>query len=186
MKMLKLAGLVFPALLAANAGAAVVARMNPIPTRINPLAGLPTNLPNPVIGPLAGRGVTLPAPLMLPTPMLLAPALAAPSALPTAFSPAAVAAPVAPMAVAADRALSVLPASFLPAAADGKKAAQLAPAPAAPARAAGDDMRNLFDGSRNASGMEWQPILPRDRRPAPTRRHSLPEDDLERELGMNL
>lgn len=181
MNALKLAVVVLP-LLAANASAIAV-YTGPISPRINPLVGLPKTLPSPITGPLAGHGVTLPAPVLTPMPALLAPmALQAPSAeLPVvaAFS----AAPAAPRVTNLPAALPVGTVFMAPA--DGKKAAPaLAPAPLAPARAA-DELRNLFDGSRKPADVAWEPILPRDRQPVPARRHGLPEDELERELGVD-
>jgi hypothetical protein len=171
MNTLKLAVLL--SFVAAHASARVVV-LSPISPRINPLAGLPSTLPSPITGPLAGRGVTLPSPLMAPTAVLApAPALSAPSLL------------AAPQASNASALPALLPEiAFALAAADGKKAAPLAPATAAPARAA-DELRNLFDGSRKPSDIAWEPILPRERQPTPARRHGLPEDELERELGVD-
>lgn len=185
MNALKLAALVLP-LLAVDASAIAVYR-GPISPRINPLVNLPVTLPNPITGPLAGRGVTLPSPvlaptpvLLAPTPLLLAPALQGPAELPTAAPLAA--APVAPRVTNLP---AVLPEGIvLMAPADAKKAAPaLAAAPLSP-RAA-DELRNLFDGSRKPSDIAWEPILPRDRQPVPARRHGLPEDELERELGVD-
>jgi hypothetical protein len=179
MKMTLVAALLLP-LFSARASAQV--RFNPISPRINPIAGLPRSLPSPLTGPLGGRGVTLPSPVLtpgmsLPAPMALPaalPALVAPAASRAAFSvPAAVGA-----AMSAPVALPAAAALF--AAADSKKASATAAAPAAPA-----DLRNLFDGSRKPADIAWEPILPRDRQPTPGRRHSLPEDDLERELGVS-
>jgi hypothetical protein len=181
MKTLKLA--VLASFVAVNASARV-ALVSPISPRINPLVGLPSTLPSPITGPLAGRGVTLPSPLMAPN-AALAPmsALSAPSA--TLLVAPAAAAPLAPQASHASALPALLPEiAYALAAADSKKAAALAPAPAAPARAA-DELRNLFDGSRKPSDIAWEPILPRERQPTPARRHGLPEDELERELGVD-
>lgn len=181
MNILKLAALV--SFVAVNASARV-AVVSPISPRINPLIGLPSTLPSPITGPLAGRGVTLPSPLMAPSAALAPMAsLSAPSAVPVLVAPIA-GAPLAPQA-SASALPSLLPEiAFALAPADGKKAAPLAPAPAAPARAA-DELRNLFDGSRKPSDIAWEPILPRERQPTPARRHGLPEDELERELGVD-
>lgn len=169
--------------LAVDASARVVI-LNPISPRINPLSGLPSTLPSPITGPLAGRGVSLPSPVMTPN-VVFAPmaALSAPSVMPLLVAPSA--APLAPQAASASALPALLPEiAYALAPADGKKAAALAAAPAAPARAA-DDLRNLFDGSRKPADVAWEPILPRERQPTPARRHGLPEDELERELGVD-
>lgn len=178
MKVLKLALVLCP-LLAANASA-MVARLSPVSPRINPLVGLPSNLPSPVTGPLAGRGVNLPSPVLTPA---FAPALLGAPCMNCGAAPLA-AAPAAPASVPALPALLPESALFL-APAEGKKVAPLSPAPAAPAPASSEDLRNIFDGSRKPVDMAWDPILPRDRQPVPARRHGLPEDELERELGVD-
>lgn len=179
MNAFKLAVLVLP-LLAADASAIAV-YTGPISPRINPLVGLPKTLPSPITGPLAGHGVTLPAPVLTPMPALLAPmALQGPAA-----EAPVLAAPFAAPARAANLPAVLPEGTVFMAPAEGKKAAPaLAPAPLAPARAA-DELRNLFDGSRKPADVAWEPILPRDRQPVPARRHGLPEDELERELGVN-
>ncbi len=190
MNTLKLAGSLLPLLLALNASAVV--RVMPVPVRINPLVGLPTVLPSPLTGPLAGRGVTLPAPILTPSLVTLSPMSSMVQAPRLFVSEAAAAPAAAPVTAAAllprvrmeagrenVSMPALLPESVMrfAAAADSKKA------PAAAPRAA-DDLRNLFDGSRKPDAAAWEPIFPRSRAPKPSRRHGLPEDELERELGV--
>lgn len=164
---------------AANASAMV--RVSPIP-RSNPLAGLPTLLPSPLNGPLSGYGVILPAPALTPT-VTLSPLVSAPR-LTVLAAPAAIAAPEVLPSVGMDAGrenvrnpfTALLPDSvlrFAPAADSAKPA---------PVKAADDDLRGLFDGSRDPRSGAWEPILPRERVPQ-SRRHGLPEDELESELG---
>ncbi len=158
--------------------AAASAQFSPISPRINPLAGLPTILPAPSISPLSG-GIQLPTPMPALTPSLrLAPALSAPAAL---TAPAA--APLAVPAVAADPAAPVrLPLVRRPAQSlrlsdqrgmpdretepEPEPAYPDGPQPEIPAGDQ-DGQSPLFDGSA-----------------APGRHISLPEWDLERELGL--
>ncbi|MDX6768101.1 MAG: hypothetical protein SF051_01100 [Elusimicrobiota bacterium] len=182
MNALKLAGSLLPLLLALDAAAAVV-RVSPVPVRINPLVGLPTLLPSPLTGPLAGHGVTLPSPVMN-QPLIQTPQLPAPR-VQVGLTAADLAAAM-PMGMDARRENVAMPA-LLPesvlrfaAAADSRKAAPRAAV--APRNA--DDLRNLFDGSRQPSDMGWEPINPRRRNARGDRRHGLPEDELERELGV--
>lgn len=185
MNTLKLAGSILPLLIALDAAAMV--RVMPVPTRINPLVGMPTLLPSPLTGPFSGRGATLPSPVLTPSLALMSPA--APSIAPrlniSAVAPIpAAAAPVLPrVQMDASRENVAMPALApesalrLVAAADAKKTPANAPRVA-------DDLRNLFDGSRRPADAAWEPIFPRDRAPKPSRRHGLPEDELERELGV--
>lgn len=180
MKSLKIAGLLVPALLAVNASA-MVRLAAPISPRINPYAGLPMTLPSPLTGPLSGRGVTLPSPVLDPKLVTLAlPADAPRVALEAAPLAAAEALPSVGMDASRENVSlpALLPESVLRlgAAADGKKVPASAPD--------ADELRGLFDGSRKRSDMGWEPILPRERAPQ-SRRHGLPEDDLERELGLD-
>lgn len=164
---------------AANASA--MFRVTPISPRINPLAGLPALLPSPLNGPLSGHGVTLPAPALTPT-VPLSPAVSAPR-LTLLVAPAPVAAPEALPSVGMDAGrenvrnpfTALLPDSvlrFAPAADSAKPAV----------KPADEDLRGLFDGSRDPRSGAWEPIIPRERVPQ-SRRHGLPEDELESELG---
>ncbi len=169
---------VLAALSAAPASAMV--RMAPIPTRINPLIGLPTILPSPLSGPLAGHGVTLPAPILTPNVVFAAPASApVTEAVPLAARQAL---PAVGMDAGRENARSpfaaVLPDSVMRLSAPNDGPQQ----PRAAAPASEDDMRGLFDGTRDPRSGAWNPILPNERLPK-SRRHGLPEDDLERELG---
>lgn len=139
------------------ASASAMVRMSPIPTRINPLAGLPTLLPSPLNGPLSGLGATLPAPILTPT-VALAPM------------------PFAPDAIAGSPVAAALPDSVTRFSAPNESPKSDAGDPR------NDDLRSLFDGSRDPRDASWEPILPRDRVP---RRHGLPEEELERELGVD-
>jgi hypothetical protein len=184
MNTLKLAGTILPLLIALDAAA--MTRVMPVPTRINPLVGLPTLLPSPLTGPFSGRGVTLPSPVLTPSVSLMtASPLAAAPRLNVAVAAAPAAAPAALPRVQVDaRRENVAMPALLPesvlrfaAAADSKKTPVNAPRVA-------DDLRNLFDGARKPDAGAWEPIFPRERAPKPSRRHGLPEDDLERELGV--
>lgn len=166
---------------AASASAAMV-RLTPISPRINPLAGLPALLPSPLTGPLAGHGVTLPAPSLAPSVVASLPAAPAPAPALAVFAPSAAreALPRLDMDAGRENArnpfAAVLPDSMarLTAPNEGVKPGTIAPQD--------DELRGLFDGARDPHAGAWNPILPRERAPQP-RRHGLPEDELERELG---
>ncbi len=186
--------IVLAALLAAPASAQVVG-FNPA---VNPVYGLPKSLPSPLSGPLTGMRISLPNLIgVTPTISLAAAPLAAPSALPSAA--VVIALPAAPRPVAyvpepleklprvqavADRENRANPfRSLLPDGVARFGAAAPAQSPA-DAKAEQDRLDQLFDG-------EGQPArrptveLPRRAPVKPSRRHSLPEWDLESELGLS-
>lgn len=177
--------LILTALCAAAASAQVVGIHAPA----NPVMGLPKLLPSPLSGPLAGVGISLPAPMAMPAVSLAAAPAAAPA--PVAAIVAVLPAPAAlPMRAPALPAVTVNAArenranpfrAVLP---DG--VARFDPAAKSDKGAGSDEERlnQIFDG-------EDQPAerptveLPRRAPVTPSRRHSLPEWDLENELGLS-
>lgn len=168
------------ALFAASASAQV---FSPI-ARINPL-GLPTVLPSPTIGPIARPSLGLPAPALTPSLVLSAPALAAAPLAPSAVAASAVAVFPNPVANISTYDVNVRhenvrhPMSpVLPGLTVHLAANDNGPH-AAPSQQDKDDLDNLFDRGTTPSA------IPAGREPVGDSRHiSLPEWDLERELGL--
>ncbi|NNN07227.1 MAG: hypothetical protein HKL90_15140 [Elusimicrobia bacterium] len=157
--------------------AAAAAQFSPISPRINPLVGLPAVLPSPAISPLSG-GIQLPTPMPALTPSLI---LAAPAVSVALSARAAAAAPLAQPAVSARRENVSTPLSGLPAAVirvENRRAADKAPAVAPTPEVASDQesLDQLFDRGETRIG---------SRAANSSRRIGLPEQDLERELGLN-
>lgn len=173
--------LILTALCAAVASAQVVGIHAPA----NPVMGLPKLLPSPLSGPLSGMGISLPAPMALPAVgFAAAPAAALVATVPAPVAPAVRLAPMPAVTLVASRENRANPfRALLPdgvARFDG----------AAPAKA-GDDARTEEERLNRIFDGEDQPAerptveLPRRAPVTPSRRHSLPEWDLENELGLS-
>jgi len=154
---------------------------------VNPVAGLPKSLPSPLSGPFAGAVVSLPSPIATPAVTLAAAPAAAPIALPAPALPAA----RRPLLLVAH--VETLPTVAIEARRENKNN---------PFRSLLPDSTLRFDG---ASAPKSDQDVEADResldetfdgRPAPrpitlrrehvksSRRHTLPEADLEAELGL--
>jgi hypothetical protein len=175
------------------------AQFSPISPRINPLAGLPTILPNPTINPVLGGGVRLPSPFpgLSPTVVLSAPAVMA-APLPRTAVAAAAAAPAGSIVIVVPQRDDKIPSFRV----DGDRENVRHPLtgvlpdrtirllargssddrrPAARADQDKDDLDGIFDRGQNAPQIVR---LPQRGPVAPSRRITTPEDDLERELGL--
>ncbi|UPT74187.1 MAG: hypothetical protein M0D55_20635 [Elusimicrobiota bacterium] len=146
--------------------------------------GNPVNLPGPLSGGVISPRISLPAPLLTPTvAVTLAPALSASVAIsPLPVSEAIVARPL-----ALPNAYPAIPASLPSAIHPSALTLQLGAASKADSSAVKDPIvqreraDELFDGSRRSADRKEQEIA---RGPIRTGRHvSLPENDLEREIG---
>lgn len=177
--------LLLAAVAAAPASAQVV-RVATLAAPVNPVMGLPKSLPSPLAGPLAGVGISLPTVSGAPVVALAAAPAAAPAALPVSLP-----APAAPLARRPALVGAVLPTVTMDASRENKRNPfrSLLPDPTArlgekdrPQAEKGsqeeqDRLDELFDGNGQVARRR-APLL------QPSRRHSLPEWDLEDELGL--
>jgi hypothetical protein len=190
MKLNTLLPIVLAALSAVPASAQIVSMSVPV----NPIYGLPKSLPSPLSGPLTGMGISLPTRIGVMPTISFAGAMAAPVATPAAPLIAIAARPVA----YAPQRLADLPGVQVVATRENRanpfrallpdgvaRFDGAAPAPSAKgSQSEQDRLDQIFDG-------EGQPAerptveLPRRAPVKPSRRHSLPEWDLENELGLS-
>lgn len=173
-------------LILAASAAAASAQIVPVRVSvpINPVMSLPKSMPSPLTGPLAGQGISLPTPIpaLVPTGVIAAPAPSAlPAAAPAIAPAAAITETIPAVKVDGSRENVAHPLRRIQpgvtvrfGAASGDKA-EPAPAP----QAEKENLDHLFDGD------ELQGNAVDGRRPVShERRISLPEWDLERELGL--
>jgi hypothetical protein len=180
--------LLLPAFCAATAAAqfAPVRLLAPV----NPVAGLPKVLPSPITGPLAGTGISLPTPVPSLTPSVVMAQAVVPTVVP------------APAAPAIETPMSVLP-DFLPhhggtfpelhtgpsqvvvTPLDEVQAGAMIRFAGAAAESSADGSKKKLDETFDGEGRPSKPAVEPRRAPVSSGRHiSLPERDLERELGI--
>lgn len=194
MKINTLLPIVLAALSAVPASAQIVSMSVPV----NPVYGLPKSLPSPLSGPLTGMGISLPTRIGVMPTISFAGAMSAPTAAP-AVRIAALPIAAVPVAYVPDH-IEKIPGvqvtanrenranpfrALLPDGVARFDGAAPAPAPSAKgSQSEQDRLDQIFDG-------EGQPAerptveLPRRAPVKPSRRHSLPEWDLENELGLS-
>ncbi|MFI5362344.1 MAG: hypothetical protein ACHQ49_10275 [Elusimicrobiota bacterium] len=146
---------------------------------VNPVAGLPKLFPSPLTGPLAGAGISLPGAVPALTPSLKLPAPApfageiAPIILPAREGQI----PSTPARRSRENVINplqrVMPGVVI----------RFAGAPAKPAAGNTDAAREALDFTFDGSGRPVRPSVLRAP-VAPSRRVTIPELDLERELGI--
>ncbi|HEX4048204.1 MAG TPA: hypothetical protein VH309_10240 [Elusimicrobiota bacterium] len=148
---------------------------------VNPVAGLPRLLPSPMTGPLAGSGITLPNLVPALTPSLSLAAAAAPASayLPSPSLPAREGRiPASPAQPSRDGVVNplrrVMPGVVI-------RFGQTAPAKGGAVQP--DRSKENLDQAFDGEGAPSKPVV--ERQPVSSGRHiSLPEWDLERELGL--
>lgn len=149
---------------------------------VNPIAGLPKLLPSPMTGPLVGTGISLPSlvPALTPSMMLsaVAPAVA-PAAMPVRLPPPRAMIPAVPAQRAGGDVVNPLR-RVMPGVVVRFNAPANAPTGSALPDSQKENLDETFDGAPSKPVVD----LP-SRRPVTSGRHiSLPEWDLERELGI--
>jgi hypothetical protein len=179
--------LLLPAICAAAAAAQIVPVRFSAP--VSPIAGLPKYLPSPISGPLAGNGISLPSlvPALTPTLKLsaAAPLLASLPVAPALLPSRPGSLPASPADGSRDVVNNplrrVMPGVTIRFAATAAQSASgSAPSVKATPDEAKGDLDEAFDGSEQPAR---RPVLRRG--PISSERHiSLPETDLERELGL--
>ena len=172
-------------LVAALCAATASAQVTPVrfAAPVNPIAGLPKLLPSPMTGPLAGTGISLPSLVPALTPSVVLAAVA-PSPVPSLSLPAAHEELIPAIQPVRDPGVSnplqrVQPGVVVRfnAPANGSANEGAASLPDAPK----EKLDETFDGS----GAPSKPVVLPRRKPVSSGRHvSLPEWDLERELGL--
>jgi hypothetical protein len=149
---------------------------------ISPIAGLPKLLPSPLTGPLVGTGISLPTPLPTLAPsVILAPSFAA-AAVPAAVAlPAALPSRGGQLPVSRDGVVNPLT-RVMPGVAIRFSGAE---APSKPAASLPDLPKEKLDETFDGGNRPSKPSVVPGRKPVTSGRHiSLPEWDLERELGI--
>ena len=180
---MKLTSLPFTLLVAALSAGAASAQVTAIrfSAPVSPIAGLPRLLPSPMTGPLVGTGISLPSlvPALTPSVSLLA---AAPAPMPVSMPAHEGLIPAMPAAPSRDGVVNPLQ-RVMPGVVIKFSAGATQPQTgAAKNDAAKEKLDETFDGQGNPNKPAVN--LP-GRRPVSSGRHiSLPEWDLERELGI--
>jgi hypothetical protein len=149
---------------------------------ISPIAGLPKLLPSPLTGPLVGTGISLPTPLPTLAPsVILAPAFAA-AAIPAAVAePAALPSRGGQLTATSDGVVNPLT-RVMPGVAIRFAGAET---PSKPASVLPDSSKQKLDETFDGGNRPSKPSVVPGRKPVTSGRHiSLPEWDLERELGI--
>ena len=146
---------------------------------VSPIAGLPKLLPSPMTGPLVGTGISLPNLVPALTPSLSLAAAAAPALVPVSMPAHEGLVPAVPASPARDGVVNPLQ-RVMPGVVIRFGAAQTQPQTGA---AKGDAAKEKLDETFDGEGSP-KPVVG-GRQPVTSGRHiSLPEWDLERELGI--
>jgi hypothetical protein len=177
--------ILLPLIAVATAGAQIVPVRFVAP--VNPIAGLPRLLPSPMTGPLVGLGITLPSLVPALTPAMSLPSAPTPAfILPVSLPSRQGVIPATPASSSRGDVVNplrrVMPGVVIRFSAAATNAAANAPKPGA---AQSDPSKEKFDQAFDGEDAPKPAVQLPGRKPVTSGRHiSLPEWDLERELGI--